>query len=248
MKGNEKVEYSFNGLKQLIDGYEAISFDIFDTLVMRTVYYNKDVFRIVAGKYGEIVPNFFDIRVEAEFTLSRTRYPYMEEIYAYIAEKSGISKEVATEIMLYEIEVEREVIIPRYEMVDIFNYCKQAGKKVYIVSDMYMHKEDLEKIINDLGIVGYDKIFVSCEYDTSKPQRLFESYKGEITASSYLHIGDSFACDIEPSAKLGIDSFRLMMSSEIWEEKGGKPSEDFVERREQAKYIAKEYNSPFCKE
>ena len=245
MKGNVKVEYSYNGLKQLIDGYEAISFDIFDTLVMRTVYFNKDVFRIVAEKYGETVPNFFDIRVEAEYTLSRTRYPYMEEIYDYIAEKSGISKENATEIMLYEIEVEREVIVPRYEMVDIFNYCKQAGKKVYIVSDMYMHKEDLEKIINDLGIVGYDKIFVSCEYDTSKPQRLFECYKQEITAQSYLHIGDSFACDIQPSGKLGIDSFRLMMSSEIWEEKGGKPSEDFAERRAQAKELATVYNSPF---
>ena len=103
MKGNTKVEYSYNGLKQLIDGYEAISFDIFDTLVMRTVYYNKDVFRIVAEKYGATVPNFFDTRVEAEYNLSRTRYPYMEEIYAYIAEKSGVSKELATEIMLYEI-------------------------------------------------------------------------------------------------------------------------------------------------
>ena len=245
MKGNEKVEYTLDGLKQLIGEYEAISFDIFDTLVMRKVYFNRDVFRIVAEKYNSVIPNFYDVRVEAEYTLSRTRYPYMEEIYQYIQEKNNVSKELATEIMLYEIEVEKQVIIPRKSMVDIFNYCKEIGKKVYIVSDMYMHKEDLESIINNLGIVGYDKIFVSCEYDTSKPQRLFDCYKQEIKVQSYLHIGDSYACDIEPSGKLGIDSFRLKMSSEIWEEKGGKPSENFQERCQQAEHIAETYNCPF---
>ena len=245
MKGNAKVEYSFNGLKQLIDEYEAISFDIFDTLVMRTVYFNHDVFRLVGRKYAEVIPNFFDYRVCAEKELSRTRYPYMEEIYTQIAKECGIDEALAMEIMQYEIEVERSVIVARKEMVDIFNYCKEAGKKVYIVSDMYMHQAGLEKIINDLGIVGYDKIFVSCEYDTSKPQRLFECYKKEITASSYLHIGDSYMCDIEPSAKLGIDSFRLCMSTEIWEGAGNKPAENLDERLVQAKYIAENVNSPF---
>ena len=245
MIGNAKVEYSYDGLKRLIGEYEAISFDIFDTLVMRTVYFNRDVFRIVAQKYQKEVPNFYELRVEAEYNLSRTRYPYMEEIYAYIAKECGIDQALATEIMHYEIEVETQVIVPRKEMVEIFNYSKQIGKRVYIVSDMYMHKEDLERIINNIGIVDYDKILVSCEYDTSKPQRLFECYKQEVPADSYLHIGDSFACDIAPSAKLGIDSFRLKMSSEIWEEAGNKPSEELETRTEQAQYIAKELNSPF---
>lgn len=245
MIGNAKVEYSYDGLKRLIEEYEAISFDIFDTLVMRTVYYNKDVFCVVAEKYKDCVPNFYEVRVQAEYDLSRTRYPYMEEIYQYIEEKCGIDKALALEMMHYEVEVERQVIVPRQSVVDIFNYCKEIGKKVYIVSDMYMHKEELESIINGIGISGYDKILVSCEYDTSKPQRLFECYKQEVSADSYLHIGDSFACDIAPSAKLGIDSFRLKMSSEIWEETGNKPSKDLETRTEQAKYIAKELNSPF---
>ena len=110
---------------------------------------------------------------------------------------------------------------------------------------MYMHQADLEKIINDIGIVGYDRIFVSCEYDTSKPQRLFECYKKEVTAGSYLHIGDSYACDIAPSALVDIDSFRLKMSTEIWESAGEKPSECLEERTQQAEYIADKLNSPF---
>ena len=112
MIGNAKVEYSYDGLKRLIGEYEAISFDIFDTLVMRTVYFNRDVFRIVAQKYQKEVPNFYELRVEAEYNLSRTRYPYMEEIYAYIAKECGIDQALATEIMHYEIEVETQVIVP----------------------------------------------------------------------------------------------------------------------------------------
>lgn len=244
MKGNNKVEYTYDGLKRLIKDYEAISFDIFDTLVMRTVYFNRDVFRIVAEKYSKIA-NFYEIRVEAESKLSQTRYPYMEEIYTYIGEKCGVSETLLAEIMKYEIEVEKQVIIPRQSVVDLLNYSKQLGKKVYIVSDMYMHKEKLEGIINNVGIVGYDKIFVSCEYDTSKPQCLFECYKNEIKAQSYLHIGDSYICDIAPSGKLGIDSFRLLTSTEIWEANGGKPSGNLYERIEQAKHIATVWNCPF---
>lgn len=245
MIGNEKTEYSLEGLKQLIDGYQAVSFDIFDTLVMRTVYFNHDVFRIVGEKYKDEIPNFFDVRVKAERELSQTRYPYMEEIYDYIAKESGIDDSLKTEIMNYEIAVERQVIVVRKEMVEVFNYCKETGKKTYIVSDMYMHQKDLEDIINNLGIVGYDKIFVSSEYDTSKPQRLFEEYKNEIIVENYLHIGDSFACDIAPSKKLGIDSFRLKTSAEIYESVGGNPSNDFSERKKQAEIIADKYNSPF---
>lgn len=245
MVGNEKVEYSFSGLKRLIEGYDAISFDIFDTLVMRTVYYNYDVFQIVGDKYEKQVPEYFSLRREAERELSKTRYPYIEEIYDYIANRCGIDADLKEEIMQYEIQTEREVIVPRKDVVEIFNYCKEVGKKVYIVSDMYMHQTQLEEIINDLGIVGYDKIFVSSEYDTSKPQHLFEEYKKEIVVGSYLHIGDSYACDIEPSGKVGIDSFRLLMSTEIYEQTGKKPSFDFAERKSQAELIAREYNSPF---
>lgn len=245
MSGNEKVEYTSNGLKQLIENYEAISFDIFDTLVMRKVYFNQDVFRIVAKKYREEAPDFFTVRVQSERELSRTRYPYIEEIYEDVAEKCGLSEALAFQIMTDEIETERQVIIARKSVVDIFNACKQSGKKVYIVSDMYIHQNDLEDIINKIGIVGYEKIFVSCEYGTSKPQHLFECYKKEVKADSYLHIGDSFLCDVVSSSKQGIENFRLKTSAEIWESMGGKVSDNFEMRLRQAEYISDKFNSPF---
>ena len=248
MIGNEKVEYTFKGLQNLIAEHEAISFDIFDTLVMRTVYFNHDVFRLVAKKYKDQAPNFFEARERAEKELSTVTYPYIEEIYDRVAKECSLTDALKTEIMEYEIEVERNVIVARKAIVDIFNYCKNIGKRVFIVSDMYIHKKEMEDIINNIGITGYDKIFVSCEYGSSKPQHLFEKYLNEIKAESYLHIGDSFICDIQASAKVGINSFRLKTSAEIFENLGGTPSNDLDERCKQGEYICSEYNSPFCEE
>lgn len=245
MAGNASVEYSINGLKRLIDEHEAVSFDIFDTLVMRNVYFNHDVFRIVAERYKKEAPDFFTERVKAERELSVDEYPYMEQIYDRVSQRCGLCNELKDEIMRFEVSVERQVIVARKEVVEVFNYCKNAGKRLFIVSDMYIHKEELEDIINRLGIVGYDKIFVSCEYKTSKPQRLFEAYLKEVEAKSLLHVGDSYACDIAPAEKLGINTFRLMTAAEIWEGVGGVPSADLCERIEQAKHICEKYNSPF---
>ena len=148
MVGNEKVEYTKEGLKSLIAGYDAISFDIFDTLVMRKVYFNHDVFRIVGEKYAEILPDFFDYRVRAERELSRTRYPYMEEIYEHIAKESGVSLSVAMEMMQYEMSVEKSVIVPRKDMVDIFNYCKEIGKFDNVIKLLNEVEYPKELIVN----------------------------------------------------------------------------------------------------
>ena len=43
--------YTMDVLIREIENHDIISFDIFDTLVMRTVYYNKDVFRQMAQQH-----------------------------------------------------------------------------------------------------------------------------------------------------------------------------------------------------
>ena len=73
-----------------------------------------------------------------------------------------------------------------------------------------------------------------------------EYYLKEIPEGTCLHIGDSWECDIIPSGKLGIDSFRLKMSTEIYEfVENTIPPQDLQARTRAAEYVAKHYNSPF---
>ena len=239
--------YSRAALVEEIEKHDIISFDIFDTLVMRKVYYNKDVFRLMALQLDPVWGiDFFSVRTEAEQVLSRETYPYIEEIYDYISRKYPCLKGKEAELIALEIQLETELILPRKEMVDVFNLAKELGKRVYIVSDMYMHHDTLAAILEKNGITGYEKLLVSSEYNSSKPQHLFDHYLKEIPQGAYLHIGDSWACDIIPSGKLGIDSFRLKMSTEIYEYvENTIPPQDLQERSRVAEYVAERYNSPF---
>lgn len=239
--------YSRAALIEEVEKHDIISFDIFDTLVMRNVYYNKDVFRIMAQKLDPVWGiDFFSVRTEAEQVLSQETYPYIEEIYAYISQKCPCLYGKEAELIEMEIQLETDLILPRQDVVDIFNLAKKLQKRVYIVSDMYMHKETLAAILNKNGITGYEKLLISSEYNSSKPQHLFDHYLKEIPEGTYLHIGDSWHCDILPSGKLGIDSFRLKMSTEIYEyQENTIPPQDLQERTRVAEYVAKHYNSPF---
>ena len=234
-------------LEKAIEQHDIISFDIFDTLVMRKVYINKDVFRIMAQKLDPIWNiDFFSARTEAEFSLSRQVYPYIEEIYADVVRRCPCLKGQEQALIAEELELERSLIIPRHEVVEIFNRAKAMGKMVNIVSDMYFRQDTIRSILEGVGITGYDKLLVSSEYNSSKPQHLFDHYLAELPQGRCLHIGDSQVCDILPAQKLGIDTFRLKMSTEIYEQ-AEQPQlpEDLAERTRIAEYVAERYNSPF---
>ena len=54
--------YSRAALVEEIEKHDIISFDIFDTLVMRNVYCNKDIFRILAQELDPVWGiDFFEI-------------------------------------------------------------------------------------------------------------------------------------------------------------------------------------------
>ena len=244
------TNYSRAALVAEVEKHDVISFDIFDTLVMRNVYYNKDVFRLMALQLDPVWGiDFFYVRTEAEQVLSRERYPYIEEIYDYISDKCPCLKGKEEELIRLEIQMETDLILPRHDVVAVFELAKKLKKRVYIVSDMYMHHDTLAAILEKNGITGYEKLLVSSEYNSSKPQHLFEHYLKEIPEGTYLHVGDSWACDIIPSGKVGIDSFRLKMSTEIYEfVENTIPPENLQDRIRVAEYVAKNYNSPFFAE
>lgn len=239
--------YSRDALIKEIENHDIISFDIFDTLVMRKVYINKDVFRLMSQELDSVWGiDFFAVRTEAEAVLSRETYPYIEEIYDDISHRCPSMRGQEAELIRTEIALEKELIVPRREVVEIFDLAKQMGKMVNIVSDMYFHQDTICDILKNAGIVGYDKLLVSSEYQSSKPQHLFEKYLAELPAGRCLHIGDSWVCDILPAGKLGIDTFRLKMSTEIYEyEENTIPPQDLQQRTRVAEYVAEVYNSPF---
>ena len=204
-------------LLQEINQHECVSFDLFDTLIMRKVLEPTDVFALVQEdleKKGYSNNNFRTRRVEAERKL---KYPNIREIYKQMSRDYLLSEEVLGIWMDTEIEIERECLVPRKKMVEIFNYAVERGKKVWILSDMYYPKEILHDLLNNMNIKGYRDIMVSCDYGADKESGgLYEIYQKKEQGNSFLHVGDNRYSDGERAREHGIDSFLIYSAYDMW--------------------------------
>lgn len=240
---------SLEELRRLIEDYECISFDIFDTLVTRKVKTPYVVFSLMEQRVSFSCN--FELSKErfiAEKELSLNGVPNIYEIYEHIGKKCGLDKEEQYKLAELELEIEQQLLVPRYAMVEILQEAVEMGKPVYLISDMYLPKEDIEVILNKFGICNYQELFVSCEYRTGKGQRLYECFKQAASYSSYLHIGDSEEFDGACAREYGMDTYlikspwdmaELISLSDVLLVDGRKTS------YMQGLFMARAYNSPF---
>ena len=209
---NTRYLYSGDRKAELIheiDTHEAISFDLFDTLIMRKVMEPVDVFDLVDRRLPDNCPvkgRFKVIRRSCELKHDSVINGF-DGIYEQMGEDTDLTVRELDEIAALELKCERELIIRRNEMVEAFDYAVRSGKQVYIISDMYLGAQFLSGILDELGIKGYKDIYVSCDYRKTKSRGLFEVYKDEVTADSFLHIGDNDEADGDAAVRCGIDSF-----------------------------------------
>lgn len=241
-------------LLQKINEYDAVSFDVFDTLLMRKALYPEDVFEIVERKLPDQLRSkirYANERQLAEKELSRNSVPTWEEIYRYLGKKNGLSQEETEELKKLEWEMEKLLILPRQEMCQVFQYAL-AHKRVYLVSDMYFSSGQIQELLERNGLAGYNKLFVSCEYRRTKKNGLFEYVLKEVGDSSVLHIGDSEEADVESAVKYGIEGIQVPNALEMFEKSGLKGKLDRQDTLEQriklGMFIARLFNSPFKKE
>lgn len=175
-----------------ICAHDNISFDIFDTLLLRNVLYPEDVFELMEKRLaseGVVIEDFKIKRKRAQEAFGLNN-PNIHQIYEMFADISGLEEEACIKLKMLEIDIEKEVLEVRDEVLEIFKLCLKMKKKIYLITDMYIPKDILITILEEKGITGYDAIYVSCDKKKLKLQGLFEDYKKEKSEGSYLHIGD----------------------------------------------------------
>lgn len=209
---------------------QVVSFDIFDTLVQRTLERPVDVFtlmepfiyRMTAGK----IQNFGKTRYLAE-KMARTKKTdanpesnevLLSEIYDIFVSSGDMSQEQAELAMNEEMRMERKVLIRKEDGISLLKAAKAAGKRVLLISDMYLPKSFLSSVLDGLGISGYDAFYISCEHDVRKHDgRLFDvvaQSEGIVADSSWLHIGDNKVSDIDMAKSRGISALQLVRGPE----------------------------------
>lgn len=223
IKDEEYFNSSYFQLKSQIENHDVISFDLFDTLIMRKVLEPKDIFFIVQEKIKaerELEVPFFEARIKAA---NFCRH-YIDEnctinqIYEKLADILELDEEFKKYILNLEVQTELDFIMPRKVIVESFNYARKLGKKICITSDMYLTKEIINKILERNSIEGYDYLLISCEEGKSKcAGDLYDRIIQLFPQEKVLHIGDSRYIDIKMAQKAGMNTFFICSSYNLWE-------------------------------
>lgn len=253
-----KVVYDFKAVKgykyadviERIMSADAVSFDLFDTLVMRTVLSSADVLDIVSARMEERhieVKDFVNKRLAAEKELSQGYAPKLIEIYEKVAD--GVAGVSTRELSALEYEVEKTLLVARKDTVRLLRDARKLGKKVYITTDTYYDHEQIVEILAQNGIYEYDAVLVSCEYKTGKTQSLFTELKKKAGTGNIIHIGDDIVADIQSAERNDIKTFQLYSASELLDLVGGlglaDAAEQLSDRIKLGMFIADIFNSPF---
>lgn len=210
-------------IKNIYKEYNVITFDIFDTLLFRNVdppyipmsthslytmmllkRYNKDV---TINNINYLRDTFIEI-----VKLYGKEEYLLDDAAEYILKYYHIDESKIQELKEFIInnEVEREIntLYLNNNVIEILEYLKQSNKKIFAISDMYLSKDAIIKILKHFDIYKYfDDIYVSSEYGALKHSgKLFKIFmsKENLLPNEFFHIGDNKISDYEIPKTLDI--------------------------------------------
>lgn len=185
-----------------IEKYDIISFDVFDTLLVRPYEKPTDLFYDLENRYH--MWGFAKKRIRAE-QMAREKYSAcedvnLEQIYAMLEQPYRQLKDK-------EMKLEQEVLRPNERIRKIYDEALRQQKRILIISDMYLPQKFIKKLLDLNGYGGYEEVYVSADIGYTKINGSMYLHVMEVTDQNpkdYLHIGDNFYSDGNACWKVGM--------------------------------------------
>ncbi len=239
-------------LRKKIQKYDIISFDIFDTLVMRKVFILDDIFKIAALRIQKKwkITDFYQERLLAGEGSNEANWS-LDDIYSRMNARLQLSEEMLEQIKEIEVMTEMEQIVPRREMVEILNEIS-VDQTVWLVSDMYLSSSDIRRILKKCGVKHTEHIWISSERKKNKKSgELWEEYKQKVVKGQRaLHIGNDLVSDGKMPRKYGIDTYYVMSASAMLRESSAGHLASCIGSLEESVFAGllcvRIFNSPFA--
>lgn len=209
-KDKIKNRYFLDTIIGEIPQYEVISFDIFDTLVLRDVLFPHDIFKILAKWVAEVfqIVDFLYIRINLEDEARKNsgrEDVTLSEIYALISERYPAWP--TAQIQKKELELELQHCVPNTYVKGIFEEAKKQKKPLWLISDMYLAEKSILGILKKCGYEGDFRLWLSGSVGLSKSTGSLYGHileETQISPSHWLHIGDNGHSDLAVPHTFGI--------------------------------------------
>lgn len=218
--------------KDKLNKYNYVSFDIFDTLLLRTVDKPQDIFlklgyEAIQKGYSKknLTPfEFQQIRVISQnkaFEKHRNRCQNnkVDNEISLIDIYNEIPKNIGdlNELMKLEIGVEIKHTYLNPVIYSLLKYLHSKGKTIFLISNMYLSYNEIKDILlgNEFDFPLIKELVVSSEIGINKTSgKLFEHVlnKYGINKNEIIHIGDNYNSDIQGAKKAGIEAIKYDVS------------------------------------
>lgn len=190
---------------KLIDEKEVVSFDIFDTLLLRPFVKPEHLFLYIEQITQK---NGFSIARQNAERLFYAKFGYTKE--AAIDDIYMAMPAEYAELKILELDLERAGLKINPDAKKIYDYAIKKEKIVIIASDMYLPLDFIKVVLESNGITKYKKLYLSNEINKRKERGNMYDYiiqDLKISPSQILHIGDNKKSDFEQAKKHKITPF-----------------------------------------
>ncbi len=197
-----------------LDDIKVVSFDIFDTSLIRDVFKPTDVFKMVETELN--YPGFINARIKAELAAraiqkrcNREDISYDDIYNSFLQPDFGAKAK--------ELEVEARVLRRNEKVFDIYQHWIQRGVKIIFTSDMYLPVSFLENILRKNGYNHWDKLYISGSIGKCKTGSLFPYIINDLRVKpeEILHIGDNYYSDILKPKSLGLKVYYIANNVDV---------------------------------
>ena len=147
--------------------FDAVAFDVFDTLIKRDTATPTALFRLRGEAFYKV-----RVRAEQEARAAKGGEVTLAEIYARPC-LAGYDPAEEVSAELAACTAYRPVLAAAQRL-------KQQGKRLYYISDMYLPHTQIDTMLRRCGYTFFDGGFVSCTYGVQKRSgKLFRQFLHE---------------------------------------------------------------------
>lgn len=230
---NFKTYYSLTALvdagRRKAKNKTVVSFDLFDTLLVRRIH-NPDLVKLPVARYiAELAEqhgqhwSWQEIQQKRDAIESRQRAETGEQFVDHEACYPRFMRELLLDIFGnsyddvllqavtdYELCMENSMLVPRRIFVDWIKELAATGKRIFIISDMYLPSTHLRELVKYAGLDAYVEEVISSA-DTFMAKASGKAYsmlveKFSLTPESWLHVGDNPISDGLRAGEAGIEA------------------------------------------
>ena len=182
-------------IKKKIRKFDVISFDLFETILDKSLSNPSDIYDLVYKNNGDKEYINKRYKIEKKLVQDRNFSFNFKDIYEEFNKKSNINYKQINRFFNEEKKIEFDSLLPRMEVIDLIYYSKKLNKKIILISDTWYDKKFIIKILKKFKINIFNEIYLSSENSKSKFDGSIYPYVKEKNEGKILHIGDNLNSD-----------------------------------------------------